>query len=150
MYQDYEIAYELSYEYNNESYSYNLDEMCEYVMRDTHNHNQYNIQDSYEMDDEYARDSCDYNELAYRHYAWYNKHTSHEILMYTQARKRIVSVTLDIECYDDLDLQDINWSDILGLEGDENVDVSIRETADIFYAVPRLAHLYYSFWQCEQ
>jgi hypothetical protein len=24
------------------------------------------------MDDEYARDSCDYNELAYRHYAWYN------------------------------------------------------------------------------
>ena len=52
--------------------------------------------------------------------------------MYTQARKRIVSVTLDIECYDDLELKDINWSDILGLEGDENVDVSIRETADIF------------------
>ena len=36
-------------------------------MRDTHT--QYNIQDAYEMDDEYARDSCDYNELAYRHYA---------------------------------------------------------------------------------
>ena len=56
----------------------------------------------------------------------------HEILMYTQARKRIVSVTLDIECYDDLDLEDINWSDILGLEGDEKVDISIRELADIF------------------
>lgn len=67
MYQDYEIAYELSYEYNNESYSYNLDEMCEYVMRDTHS--QYNVQDTYEIDDEYVRDSCDYNELAYRHYA---------------------------------------------------------------------------------
>ena len=52
--------------------------------------------------------------------------------MYTQARKRIVSVTLDIECYDDLELEDINWSDILGLEGDEKVDISIRELADIF------------------
>ena len=52
--------------------------------------------------------------------------------MYTQARKRMVSVTLDIECYDDLDLESLDWNDILGLEGDENVDVSIRETADIF------------------
>jgi len=40
--------------------------MCEYVMRD---HTQYNTQDAYEIDDEYARDSCDYNEMAYRHYA---------------------------------------------------------------------------------
>ena len=44
----------------------------------------------------------------------------------------MVSVTLDIECYDDLDLESLDWNDILGLEGDENVDVSIRETADIF------------------
>ena len=63
MYDDYEFEYE----YNKESYTYDLDEMCEYVMRDTHI--QYNIQDAYEMDDEYARDSFDYNELAYRHYA---------------------------------------------------------------------------------
>ena len=63
MYDDYEFEYE----YNKESYTYDLDEMREYVMRDTHT--QYNIQDAYEMDDEYARDSCDYNELAYRHYA---------------------------------------------------------------------------------
>lgn len=61
----YEHDYEFSYEYNNESYSYNLDEMCEYASQDM----QYNIQDSYEIDDEYARDSCDYNEMAYRHYA---------------------------------------------------------------------------------
>ncbi len=52
--------------------------------------------------------------------------------MYTQARKRMVSVTLDIECYDDLDLENINWSDILGLEGDENVDVTTEEIRDIF------------------
>jgi len=52
--------------------------------------------------------------------------------MYAHARKRNVSVTLDIECYDDLELEDIDWRDILDLQGDENVDVSIRETADIF------------------
>ena len=46
------------------------------------------------------------------------------------AHKRIISVTLDIECYDDLNLKDIDWNDILGLEGDENVDISIRETVD--------------------
>jgi len=48
------------------------------------------------------------------------------------AHKRIISVTLDIECYDDLNLEDIDWNDILGLEGDENVDISIRETADVY------------------
>ena len=121
MYDDYEIEYE----YNNEFYTYDLDEMCEY-----HTTSSYNIQDTYEIDDEYERDSCDYNELAYRHYAWYNKHTSHEIHMYTH--KRIVSVTLDIECYDDLDLEDMDWNEVLGLEGDENVNVNIRELADIF------------------
>ena len=48
------------------------------------------------------------------------------------AQKRIVSVTLDIECYEDLDLKNINWNDILGLECDEKVDISIRETADVY------------------
>jgi len=52
--------------------------------------------------------------------------------MYTQARKRMVSVTLDIECYDDLDLKSIDWSDTLGLEGDENVHITIEEFKDIF------------------
>ena len=45
--------------------------------------------------------------------------------MYAHAHKRIVSVTLDIECYDDLELEDINWNDILDLEGDEKVNVTI-------------------------
>ena len=48
------------------------------------------------------------------------------------ARKRIVSVTLDIECYEDLDLKTLDWREILDLQGDENVDVSIKETADIY------------------
>ena len=45
------------------------------------------------------------------------------------AQKRIVSVTLDIECYDDLDLKSYDWNEVLGLEGDENVKVSMEELA---------------------
>ena len=64
MYDDYEI----DYTYSNEFYAQDLDEIYEYHMHNT----SYNIQDTYEIDDEYARDSHDYDALAYRHYA--NKH----------------------------------------------------------------------------
>ena len=50
--------------------------------------------------------------------------------MYVQ--KRNVSVILDIECYDDLDLQSYDWKEVLGLEGDENVQVNIKEMADMY------------------
>jgi hypothetical protein len=43
------------------------------------------------------------------------------------AQKRLVRVSLDITCYDDLDLEDIDWRDILDLQGDEEVHVSIKE-----------------------
>lgn len=47
------------------------------------------------------------------------------------AQKRRVSVTLDVECYDDLYLQevlaDLDWKELLDLEGDENVDITIKE-----------------------
>jgi hypothetical protein len=42
-------------------------------------------------------------------------------------QKRLVRVTLDIECYDDLDVESINWKDILQLEGDENVHSTVKE-----------------------
>ena len=42
------------------------------------------------------------------------------------AHKKLVRVTLDIECYDDLDL-DLNWREILDLQGDEEVHSSIKE-----------------------
>ena len=41
--------------------------------------------------------------------------------------KRTVRVILDIECYDDLDLETYDWNEVLGLEGDENVHVSMEE-----------------------
>ena len=50
--------------------------------------------------------------------------------MYVQ--KRNVSVILDIECYDDLDLRSYDWKEVLGLEGDENVNVNIKEMADMY------------------
>ena len=41
--------------------------------------------------------------------------------------KRTIRVTLDIECYDDLELESYDWNEVLGLEGDENVHVSMEE-----------------------
>lgn len=43
------------------------------------------------------------------------------------AQKRQVRVTLDITCYNDLDLEDLDWKDLLELEGDEDLHVSIKE-----------------------
>ena len=51
---------------------------------------------------------------------------------HTLAQKRQVRVTLDIMCYDDLDLESVNWSDVLGLEGDETVDVQLKDYSEIF------------------
>ena len=42
-------------------------------------------------------------------------------------QKRIVQVTLDLMCYEDLDIENIDWKDLLELEGDEDVHVSIKE-----------------------
>jgi hypothetical protein len=52
--------------------------------------------------------------------------------MYAQAQKRLVRITLDVECYEDLDLQDLDWQQLLGLEGDESVDVTIREVPEYY------------------
>lgn len=43
------------------------------------------------------------------------------------AQKRHIRVTLDIIAYDDLDVDDINWRDILDLQGDEEVHATIKD-----------------------
>ena len=79
-----------------------------------------------DADEDYARDAHDYESLAYRHYAWYTRYTTHiEIIMIAQ--KRLVRVTLDIMCYDDLDLENIDFKELLELEGDEEVYASTKE-----------------------
>ena len=50
---------------------------------------------------------------------------THSRAMYAPT-KRTLRVTLDIECYDDLDVESFDWNDILGLEGDENVNINIE------------------------
>jgi hypothetical protein len=47
------------------------------------------------------------------------------------AQKRLVQVTLDIMCYDDLDVEYINWRELLKLEGDEDIHVSTRDFSDL-------------------
>ena len=47
-------------------------------------------------------------------------------------QKRLVQVTLDLMCYDDLDLDNINWREVLQLEGDEEVYSSIRDFSELY------------------
>ena len=42
------------------------------------------------------------------------------------AQKRLLTVTLDIMCYDDLDVEHIDWHELLELSGDEEVHYSIK------------------------
>ena len=44
--------------------------------------------------------------------------------------KRTVEITLDVECYVVLDLENIDWNDVLGLEGDESVHWQIKELVE--------------------
>ena len=41
--------------------------------------------------------------------------------------KRTVRVTLDLRCYEDLDLDDVPWREVLHLQDDEDVHVNIKE-----------------------
>ena len=43
------------------------------------------------------------------------------------AQKRLLTITLDIMCYDDLDVENLNWKELLELEGDEKVHATVRE-----------------------
>ena len=46
--------------------------------------------------------------------------------------KRMVRVTLDLMCYDDLELDDVPWRELLHLEDDEDVHISIKDYSDVF------------------
>ena len=43
------------------------------------------------------------------------------------AQKRLIRIILDLECYDDLDVENLDWREILDLEGDELVHSSVME-----------------------
>jgi hypothetical protein len=43
------------------------------------------------------------------------------------AQKRLVRVTLDIMCYDDLDVEHMDWKEMLELQGDEEVYSTVKD-----------------------
>ena len=47
-------------------------------------------------------------------------------------QKRIVRVTLDIECYDDLDVERIEWDKVLELQENESVNLTQVKELDPF------------------
>jgi len=120
MYDDYDLDYTFSNDYN-------LDEDAYY---ESYYALDANALDAHDVEEDYTRDAQDYDALAYKHYAWYNNHIRTRIM--PTAQKRLVRVTLDIMCYDDLELEDLNWRELLELEGDEEVDISIKDYSDLF------------------
>ena len=47
------------------------------------------------------------------------------------AHKRSISITLDLEVYDDFDYQSIDFNSLLELEGDETLEVSITDYSNV-------------------
>ena len=43
------------------------------------------------------------------------------------AHKRSISITLDLEVYDDFDYSNIDFNSLLELEGDESLEISIND-----------------------
>lgn len=46
------------------------------------------------------------------------------------SHKRSVSITLDLNVYDDFDIRDFDFREFLQLEGDESLDVSINDYSE--------------------
>ena len=117
MYDDYDLDYAYTHDY-----AHDLDETYDMWVQSFASHL------DEDLDEEYDRNAQDYDALAYKHYAWYNLvHTYTHLDAMLTPTKRTVRVTLDIECYDDLDLESFDWNDILSLEGDESVYVTTKE-----------------------
>lgn len=47
--------------------------------------------------------------------------------MYATVQKKRYRVVLDLEVYDDLDIQNLEWGEVLKLEGDESVDATVKD-----------------------
>ena len=47
------------------------------------------------------------------------------------AQKRSISITLDLEVYDDFNYNEIDFNSLLELEGDETLEVSITDYSEV-------------------
>jgi hypothetical protein len=48
-------------------------------------------------------------------------------IAYTQAQKKHVRVTLDLDVFDDFDARQINWEKVFNLEPSEKVNVYVED-----------------------
>ena len=60
------------------------------------------------------------------------------------AQKRTLHVTLDITCYDDLRVEDLDWKELLQLEGDESVDNITIQDLEYSYLYDSLRIVFHS------
>jgi len=51
--------------------------------------------------------------------------------MQTSTIKKSISITLDLEVYDDFNYREIDFSSLLELEGDEHLEVSIADQSNV-------------------
>jgi len=49
----------------------------------------------------------------------------------TYSHRKSISITLDLEVYDDFNYNEIDFSSLLELEGNETVEVSIIDHSDV-------------------
>jgi hypothetical protein len=49
----------------------------------------------------------------------------------TYSHRKSISITLDLEVYDDFNYNEIDFSSLLELEGNETVEVSITDHSDV-------------------
>ena len=48
------------------------------------------------------------------------------------AQKRTISITLDLEVYDDFNVNDVDFHSLLDLEGDEKLEVSVTDHSEVY------------------
>lgn len=48
------------------------------------------------------------------------------------AQKKTISITLDLEVYDDFDVKGVDFHSLLDLEGDEKLEVSITDNSEVY------------------
>ena len=49
------------------------------------------------------------------------------MIAYAVQERRKIQITLDIECFDDIDIDNIDWASVLNLQPNENVEVKVYE-----------------------
>lgn len=52
--------------------------------------------------------------------------------MYATVQKKRYRVILDLEAYDDLDVENLDWGELLKLEGDECVSSKVKDYSDLY------------------